>query len=88
MSVALSNPSACREEALNALIEIRPCHDELRTFLAETFDRLDEVVGGLRQQKPEPAQVERRPDPDAMQDQIDHLARLVNDLAKTVKKRE
>jgi hypothetical protein len=88
MSVGHSNPSACREEALNALTEIRACHDELRTFLAETFDRLDEVVGKLRQQEPAAAQVERRADPDVMQDQIDHLTRLVSDLAQTVKKRE
>ena len=52
MSAALPNPSAYREDALNALIEIRACHDELRTFLAETFDRLDEVLDRLRNEEP------------------------------------
>ena len=85
MSATLSNPSECRENALNALIEIRACHDELRTFLADTFDRLDEVLGKLRSQEPAPAHVEWHADPDAMQDQIDHLTRLVTDLARTVK---
>jgi hypothetical protein len=85
MSATLSNPSVCRENALNALLEIRACHDELRTFLADTFDRLDEVVGKLRNLEPAPAHVERHADADAMQDQIDHLTRLVTDLARTVK---
>ena len=52
MSAELLNPSVYRENALNALIEIRACHDELRTFLAGTFDRLDEVVDKLRTEMP------------------------------------
>lgn len=88
MSATLSNPSICREGALNALAEIRACHDELRTFLADTFDRLDEVVGRLRNEEPSLAHVERYAEPDAMQDQIDHLTHLVTELARTVKKPE
>ena len=88
MSAASLNPSVCREDALNALSEIRACHDELRTFVGETFDRLDDVVSRLRRQAPVPPPVERRADPDVMQGQIDHLTRLVSELAHTVKKRE
>jgi hypothetical protein len=88
MSVVPPNLSACQENALSALLEIRACHEQLRTFLDETFDRLDEVVGRLRRHEGLPAQTERRADPDAMQEQIDHLTRLVTDLACTVKKRE
>ena len=88
MSAASPNQSACREDALNALVEIRACQDELRTFLADTFDRLDEVVGRLRHREPALADIEPHATPDAMQGQIDHLTRLVNELAHTVKKRE
>jgi hypothetical protein len=88
MSAASPNLSVCREDALNALVEIRACHDELRTFLADTFDRLDEVVGRLRRQEPASARVARHADPDVMQGQIDHLTRLVSELAHTVKKQE
>ena len=88
MSATLPNPSVYREDALNALVEIRTCHDELRTFLAETFDRLDEVLDRLRNKEAAPARVERHSDPAEMQDQIDHLASLVTELARTVKQRE
>jgi hypothetical protein len=60
----------------------------LRTFLADTFDHLDEVVGRLRKEESAPAHVEWHADPDAMQNQIDCLTRLVTDLAHTVKKPE
>jgi len=87
MSAGLPNSSVCQEHALNALIEIRACHDELRTFLADTFDRLDEVVNHLRPERPV-AHVERVADAVVMQDQIDHLTRLVSDLAHSIKSRE
>lgn len=84
MSAVSPNSSVCRQDALSALAEIRACQEELQTFLAETFDRLDEVVGRLRRQGPV-ARTERCADPNVMQDQIDHLTQLVNDLARTVK---
>ena len=73
-------PAGCTQP----LAEIRACQEELQTFLAETFDRLDEVVGRLRRQGPA-AHTERHADPNTMQDQIDHLTQLVSDLARTVK---
>jgi hypothetical protein len=103
MSAASSNPLACREDALNALGEIRACHDEMRAFLTETFDRLDDVVSKLRhpQNPPEvaaprraapkevaPEYAELPADQDMMQDQMEYLTRLVTDLANTVKVRE
>jgi hypothetical protein len=83
MSALSSNSLVCHEDAIGALAEIRACHDELQIFLAETFDRLDEVVGKLRGQPPA-ARGGRHADPDTMQDQINHLTQLVNDLARTV----
>lgn len=88
MSAALSNSTDCREHALNALIEIRACHDELRTFLAETFDRLEEIVGQLRHDQPAAESVDPPAESDMMQNQIDYLTRLVNDLAHSIKTRE
>jgi len=88
MSAALPNPSICLEDALNALAEIRACHDELRTFLADTFDRLDEVVSQLQNRGAALKPAETHLDRDVMQEQIDYLTRLVTDLAQTVNKRE
>jgi hypothetical protein len=95
MSSASVNPSAYREDALNALTEIRACHDELRTFLADTFDRLDNIVNRLRHPAAVPIvaqevveNVEPPVDRDMMQDQMDYLTRLVTDLANSVKERE
>jgi len=88
MSAALPNPSIRPEDALNALAEIRACHDELRTFLTDTFDRLDDVVNQLQNGGAALKPAETHLDRNVMQDQIDYLTRLVTDLALTVEKRE
>jgi hypothetical protein len=88
MSVELQHPSVYREEALNALIEIRACHDELKAFLAGVFDRLDDLLlTKSLAAEAAPAPAESPGERDAMQMQIDQLTRLVSDLARTVEKR-
>ena len=88
MSAELLNLSVSREDALNALIEIRACHDELQTFLAATFSRLDDLVDKLRAEQPGQEQVERRTDGGSLQDRIDQLARLAAELAQSMTERE
>jgi hypothetical protein len=88
MSAELLNPTAYREDALNALIEIRACHDELQEFLAAAFDRLDALVGKLRTERGEQGEVQRQPEGGTLQNQIDLLARMAAELAQSVAERE
>jgi hypothetical protein len=87
MSAQLLNPSACREDALNALIEIRACRDELQTFLEAAFDRLDHLVDGLRSERSGQGEVKHPTDGGTLQNQIDLLARMAAELAQSVAKR-
>jgi ribosome assembly protein YihI (activator of Der GTPase) len=80
----LLNPSVCRENALNALAEIRACHGDLRTYVAGAFDRLDGLVEELGTQKTDEEQTQRQVDQASMQEQIDRLARLATELAQSV----
>jgi hypothetical protein len=84
MSAELLNPSVCQEDALNALIEIRACHDELQTFLSSTFDRLDELVDRLRIEHASQRRAKRQMEPGSLHDQIGLLARIAAELAESV----
>jgi hypothetical protein len=88
MSAELLNPSVSREDALDALVEIRACHDELQAFLTATFDRLDDLVDKLRANQTGQTQVKRRMEGETLQDRIDQLARLAAELAQSVAERE
>jgi hypothetical protein len=78
------HPSVCRENALNALTEIRAYHSDFRTLVVGAFDRLDKLVDEFRSQKIEQEQAQPGPEREMMQDQIDQLARLAHDLAQSV----
>ena len=84
MSTDLLHPSNCRENALLALIDIRACYGDLRTFVAGAFDRLDTLVEELRTQTTVHERTQRQVEHETLQDQIDQLARLASDLAQSV----
>ena len=84
MPTDLSHPSTCRNNALNALVEIRACHDDLRTFVAGAFDRLDKLVDELRALETVQEQTQRQAERETMQEQIDQLTRLATELAQSV----
>jgi hypothetical protein len=84
MPTDLLHPSNCREDALNALAEIRACHGDLRTFVARAFDRLDAVVEELRTQRTVHDRTNRQAEQEDLQEQIDQLSRLASDLAHSV----
>jgi hypothetical protein len=88
MSASLLNPSAYRENARNALIEIRACHDELQAFLGATFDRLDELADKLRTDQTGQKQPRRQDESGTLHDRIDLLARLAAELAQSVGEQE
>jgi predicted nucleic acid-binding Zn-ribbon protein len=88
MSAELLNLSISREDALDALVEIRACHDELQAFLTATFDRLDDLVDKLRADQTGQTQVKRRMEGETLQDRIDQLARLAAELAQSMSERE
>jgi len=88
MSAELLNPSVCREDALNALIEIRACHDELQAFLAATFDRLNGLVDKLRTERAGQGQAKQQTEGGTLQGRIDQLAHLAAELAQSVAERE
>ena len=71
MPTELSHPSTCRDDALNALVEIRACHVDLRTYVAGAFERLDRLVEQLRAQKSTSSQGISHTEQEAMQAQID-----------------
>lgn len=84
MSSQLSDPIVHRENALNALIEIRACYDDLQSFLAGTFARLDGLADDVRILQTAVDRTKRHAEQDVMQQQIDQLARLANELAQSV----
>ena len=88
MSAESLSPSVCREDALNALTEIRACRGELQAFLAATFDRLDSLIDRLQTERPGQEQSGPQTEAGTLQNQIDQLARLATDLAQSVAKRE
>jgi hypothetical protein len=80
------HPSIYRENALNALIEIRACYAESQAFVDGAFDRIERLIDEVRAQKPPRAPTKAQPpsERDTMQDQIDQLARLATELAHSV----
>jgi hypothetical protein len=84
MPTELSHPSIYRENALNALIEIRACYGEVRTFVGSAFDRLDEMIEELGTPPTTRGQTGGRAEREAMQDQIDRLVQLAHELAASV----
>jgi len=84
MPTDLLHPSNCRENALLALIEIRACYGDLRTFVAGAFDRLDALVEELRTQQTVHERTQRQAEQETLQEQIDQLARLASDLAQSI----
>jgi hypothetical protein len=79
-----SHPTICRENALNALIEIRSCYSDLRTFVAGAFDRLDTLAKELGTLETGSGQRRRKTEQEMMQEQIDQLTRLASELALSV----
>jgi hypothetical protein len=84
MPTELSHPSIYRENALNALIEIRACYGEVRTFVAGAFDRLNDLIEELGTPRATRGQAGGRAECEAMQDQIDRLVQLAHELASSV----
>jgi hypothetical protein len=84
MPTELSHPSIYRENALNALIEIRACYGEVRTFVAGAFDRLDELIEELGTPQAVRGQLGGRAEREAMQGQIDRLVQMAHELAASV----
>jgi hypothetical protein len=84
MSTDSPHPSVCRENALNALIEIRECYSDLRAFLAAAFDRLDELADELGARSAMHEHGRPKTDQEIMQEQIDQLTRLTSELALSV----
>jgi hypothetical protein len=84
MPTELSHASIYRENALNALIEIRACYGEVRTFVAGAFDRLDELIEELGTPPVTRGQTGGRAEHEAMRGQIDRLVQLAHELAASV----
>lgn len=84
MPIDLSHPSICRENVLNALGEVRACRGDLWTYVAGAFDRLDKLVEDIGAQKGTQEPTQRRAEQDSMQVQIDQLAQLATELARSV----
>jgi hypothetical protein len=84
MPSELLQPSVYRENALNALVEIRACYGDMQKFVAGAFDRLNGLVAELGLSELPKGQTRLRVEREAMQDQIDQLAQLANELAQSV----
>jgi hypothetical protein len=84
MPTDLLQPSNCRENAMNALAEMRACYSDLRTFATGMFDRLDAVVEELRSEIAGQEWTKWQAEQDTLQEQIDRLAQLAADLAQSV----
>jgi hypothetical protein len=84
MPTDLLHASNCRENALNALGEIRACYSDLHTFVAGVFDRLDTVVEELRSEISAHESTKWQQEQSTLQIQIDRLSLLTADLAQSV----
>jgi hypothetical protein len=80
MSADLSNPSAPVNPVRDALAEIRACQEELQTFVAGVFDRLDGLANELLERETAPQQADRK----MMHSEIAQLAAVATDLADLV----
>jgi hypothetical protein len=79
-----AGPLAHRENAQNALAEIRAWNDELQKFMVDEFNRLDELVDALLAQQASLEQAHRQSEREMLQEQIDKLAQVATELAKTL----
>lgn len=84
MHAQMLHPPVCRENALNALTEIRACHEDIQAFVTGAFDRLDNLVDELRGHTTTPLNIARQAERETMQEQIDQLAKLATELAHSV----
>jgi hypothetical protein len=84
MPTDLSQCSPSREDAVIALGELRTCCGELRGFVAAVFDRLDDLIGQLKTEDAARQESQHQTDHEAVQTQIDQLARLAGELSRSV----
>ena len=84
MSVESSDQRAGWECAKEALAEIRAYPGGLQALVAGVFDQLDGLVGELRAQDLAHQHNQRQAEQQALRNQIDRLAAVAADLARSV----
>ena len=84
MSVESSNQLGGWDCASDALAEIESYPNELQKFVADLFDQLGGLTDAMLVEELARQRAEQKSERDAMREQIDRLAAVTAELAKTV----
>jgi hypothetical protein len=84
MSADSSSQPAGWDRAKEALADIRACPGEVQSFVASLFDHLGGLTDELLAHEIARHDLQRQAERDALQAQIDRLAAVAAQLAKTV----
>ena len=84
MSAKLSDQSAGSDCARKALTEIRACPGEVQSLVSGVFDQIDKLVEEFLAREVARQRSQGQAEREALQGQIDRLASVAADLARSV----
>jgi hypothetical protein len=84
MSTPLPSTFAPENRLRDALGDIRACYAEIESFMAGTFDKLEQVLDEARTEQAVDGQAKRLAERDTLDGQIARLAAIAEQLAQSV----